>query len=270
MHSAGASEGVPWTSALKNGVCARQEPPKESLGRAQEWKNKLKTADIRVIIPAYNEENAVGKVIQDIPGELVSEVIVVNNASTDQTVRAAEQEGATVLSEPRQGYGYACLKGLEYLASLDSPPDIVVFLDADYSDHPEELPKLVNPIISGDYQFVIGSRALGERDDGSMTIPQIFGNWLATTLLNSIYNTNFTDLGPFRAIQYQSLLELDMTDTTYGWTVEMQLKAAKNQLRCLEVPVNYRVRTGKSKISGTIRGTILAGYKILYTIFKYS
>ena len=226
------------------------------------------TIDIKVIIPAFNEENAVGKVIRDIPKEHVSEVIVVNNASTDQTETAAKALGTTVLNEPQKGYGNACLKGINYLANHETKPDVVVFLDADYSDYPEELPSLVEPIMAGTHDMVIGSRALGDRQSGSMTIPQIFGNWLATTLLRLLYDANFTDLGPFRAIRYSSLIQLNMQDKTYGWTVEMQLKAIKNHLRYMEVPVKYRVRTGKSKISGTIKGTIMAGYKILWTIFK--
>lgn len=227
------------------------------------------TIDIKVIIPAFNEENAVGKVIRDIPKDQVSEVIVVNNASTDQTETAAKALGATVLNEPQKGYGNACLKGINYLASQETKPDVVVFLDADYSDHPEELPMLVEPIANGTQDLVIGSRALGERQSGSMTIPQVFGNWLATTLLKLLYGAKFTDLGPFRAIRYSSLMELNMQDKTYGWTVEMQVKAIKSHLRYIEVPVKYRVRTGKSKISGTVKGTIMAGYKILWTIFKY-
>jgi len=228
----------------------------------------LGTIDIKVIIPAFNEENAVGKVIRDIPKDHVSEVIVVNNASTDQTETAAKALGATVLNESQKGYGNACLKGINYLANHETKPDVVVFLDADYSDHPEELPKLVEPIMAGTHDMVIGSRALGERQRGSMTVPQVFGNWLATTLLKLLYGAKFTDLGPFRAIRYSSLIQLNMRDKTYGWTVEMQLKAIKNHLRYTEVPVKYRVRTGKSKISGTIKGTIMAGYKILWTIFK--
>ena len=227
------------------------------------------TVVIKVIIPAFNEENAVGKVIGDIPKDQVSEVIVVNNASTDQTETTARALGATVLNEPQKGYGIACLKGISYLANHEIKPDVVVFLDADYSDYPEELPMLVEPIARGTHDLVIGSRTLGERESGSMTIPQVFGNWLATTLLKLLYGANFTDLGPFRAVRYSSLIQLDMQDKTYGWTVEMQLKAIKKHLRYMEVPVNYRVRTGKSKISGTIKGTIMAGYKILWTIFKY-
>jgi glycosyltransferase involved in cell wall biosynthesis len=225
--------------------------------------------NVKVIIPAFNEENAVGKVIRDIPKDLVSEVIVVNNASTDRTEIKARDAGATVLREPIKGYGRACLRGINYLNEGVTKPDIVVFLDADYSDHPEEMPKLINPIVAGSSDLVVGSRALGQRESRSMTIPQVFGNWLATTLLNIINHANFTDLGPFRAIRFTSLMGLDMQDKTYGWTVEMQLKAAKQNLAYQEVPVNYRVRTGKSKISGTIKGTIMAGYKILWTIFKY-
>lgn len=225
---------------------------------------------IKVIIPAFNEQNSVGKVVRDIPKQLVNEVIVVNNASTDDTEVNARREGATVINEPRQGYGFACLKGIDYVKSdRNQIPDIIVFIDADYSDYPEELPALLKPIQEEDADLVIGSRALGNREKGAMTFPQIFGNWLATNLLQLFYGIKFTDLGPFRAIKYQSLIALDMKDTTYGWTVEMQLKAAKQQLKCVEVPVTYRKRIGFSKISGTVKGTFLAGYKILWTIFKY-
>lgn len=225
---------------------------------------------IKVIIPAYNEQNSVGKVINDIPKDIVGEIVVVNNASTDETRTVAEEAGATVLDEPRQGYGYACLKGMEYIANTpNEKPDIIVFVDADYSDYPEELKLLIKPIVNEKYDMVIGSRALGERESGSMTIPQVFGNWLATNLLNLLYGIKFTDLGPFRAIKYDSLVKLDMRDTTYGWTVEMQLKAAKHKMKCTEIPVTYRKRIGVSKVSGTVKGTILAGYKILWTIFKY-
>ncbi|MFB0908419.1 MAG: glycosyltransferase family 2 protein, partial [Spirosomataceae bacterium] len=180
----------------------------------------------------------------------------------------ATSAGATVLDEPRQGYGYACLKGIAYAKTKQ--PDIIVFLDADYSDYPSEMSDVVKPIIEQNYDMVIGSRALGEKESGSMTPQQIFGNWLATTLIRWIYNVNYTDLGPFRAIKYDKLLELKMQDTTYGWTVEMQLKAAKQQLKTIEVPVNYRQRIGHSKVSGTFKGTIMAGYKILSWIFKYA
>lgn len=225
---------------------------------------------IAVIIPAFNEENSIGKVIADIPSGLVDEVIVVNNNSNDHTEINAKNAGATVLRERRPGYGYACLKGIEYLKGSLVTPDIVVFIDADYSDHPEEMPLLVKPIINDGIDMVIGSRALGRKESGSMTFPQIFGNWLATRLLKIIYRVRYTDLGPFRAIRYDKLLAINMQDTTYGWTVEMQLKAAKLKMKVTEVPVNYRRRIGLSKISGTVKGTVLAGYKIITTIFKYS
>ncbi|HNP08013.1 MAG TPA: glycosyltransferase family 2 protein, partial [Cyclobacteriaceae bacterium] len=166
------------------------------------------------------------------------------------------------------GYGRACLKGIDYLKN--SPPDIVVFLDADYSDYPEDMVDLLNPIMNSDVDLVIGSRALGQREQNAMTPQQIFGNWLATRLIFMFYNVKFTDLGPFRAIRYNSLMALEMQDKTFGWTVEMQVKAAKMKLNCIEVPVRYKKRIGFSKISGTVKGTILAGYKILFTIFKYT
>jgi glycosyltransferase involved in cell wall biosynthesis len=225
--------------------------------------------NIIVIIPAFNEENSVGKVIADIPRDIVNEVIVVNNNSNDLTSLNAFNAGATVLDEPNQGYGNACLKGLAYLKELKNKPDIVIFLDADYSDYPEEIAQLIAPILNQDYDMVVGSRAIGNRESGSMMPQQIFGNWLATTLLNFFYKVNYTDLGPFRAIKYDKLLEIDMVDRNYGWTVEMQLKAAKLKFKTMEVPVNYRVRIGHSKVSGTIKGTIGAGYKIITTIFKY-
>ena len=223
---------------------------------------------IDVIIPAFNEENAVGQVVQDIPKDIVRHVIVCNNGSHDETKSRALAAGAIVTDEATQGYGAACLKGISYLKSLDAPPDIVVFLDADYSDYPEEMGLLVRPIIEDGVDMVIGSRALGELEKGSMTPDQIFGNWLATNLICIIYGYVFTDLGPFRAIRYESLIAMDMQDRTYGWTVEMQVKAAKMKLKTTEIAVQYRKRIGTSKISGTIKGTILAGQKILWTIFK--
>ncbi len=225
---------------------------------------------IKVIIPAFNEENGIGHVIREIPRSIVEEIIVVNNASTDRTEQVAKEAGATVLRELVPGYGRACLKGIEYAQHSIPQPDIVIFLDADHSDYPEEIPDLIKPILELDVDLVIGSRALGNKEKGSMTPQQVFGNWLATRLLKIIYNVKFTDLGPFRAIKFTRLLDLGMTDKTYGWTVEMQLKAAKLGLKCVEVPVRYRKRIGFSKISGTLKGTVMAGYKILYTIFKYS
>ncbi|GAA4833612.1 glycosyltransferase family 2 protein [Algivirga pacifica] len=231
--------------------------------------NAKESPIIKVIIPAMNEEKSIGKVVKDIPS-MVKEVIVVNNRSTDHTAAEAKKAGATVLQEDRAGYGYACLKGIEYVKAQDTHPDIIVFMDGDYSDYPEELPKVIAPIIENGVDMVIGSRALGQREAGSMTIPQIFGNWLATTLLRWFYGVRFSDLGPFRAIRYEKLLAMNMIDKTYGWTVEMQVKAAKLGMKSTEVPVTYRQRIGYSKVSGTVKGTIMAGYKILWTIFKYS
>jgi len=228
----------------------------------------IKEPKIVVIIPAYNEENSIAKVVNDIPAGLVNEVIVVNNNSNDDTDINAQNAGATVLNEERPGYGFACLKGIKYIKQLQPVPDIVVFIDADYSDLPEEMPLLLQPIING-MDMVIGSRALGKKERGSMTVQQVFGNWLATRLLKIIYKISYTDLGPFRAIRYDKLVEINMQDTTYGWTVEMQLKAAKLKMKIIEVPVSYRKRIGHSKISGTVKGTVLAGYKIITTIFKH-
>ena len=225
---------------------------------------------IRVIIPAFNEEKSVGKVIDAIPKDIVNEVIVVNNGSNDNTFEVAKSHGATVLSEEKKGYGNACLKGIEYIKSLKDPTNVLVFLDADYSDHPEELPKLIQPILEEDYQMVIGSRTLGKKEVGSITPQQIFGNWLATKLLRLFYGVKFTDLGPFRAIRWDSLQQLQMVDRNYGWTVEMQIKAAQKKLKYKEVPVSYRQRIGQSKVSGTVKGTIMAGYKILWLLFKYA
>ncbi len=230
----------------------------------------MKNAIIDVIIPAYNEELSIGLVLRDIPKEIVREAVVCNNASTDDTARVAREAGATVVEETRKGYGSACLRAMAYLKEKPGPeqPDIVVFLDADYSDHPEELAKLVQPILEGDVDLVIGSRALGNMESGAMMPQQIFGNWLATNLIRLFYGYVFTDLGPFRAIRWEKLLSIEMEDPDFGWTVEMQVKAAKYRLTCREVPVSYRRRVGISKVSGTIRGTILAGHKILWTIFK--
>ena len=225
---------------------------------------------IDVIIPAYNEEQSVGKVVMDIPSDLVREVIVVNNNSTDLTRENAMAAGATVIEQPEPGYGNACLKGLEYIANKTFKPGIVVFLDGDYSDHPEEMINLVKPIHEQGFQMVIGSRVLGNREKGSLTPQQRFGNKLATFLLRLFYRAKFTDLGPFRAIDYPSLVSLGMKDKNYGWTVEMQIKAAKKKLKFTEVPVSYRKRIGKSKVSGTLKGTIMAGYKIIWTLIKYA
>ena len=223
---------------------------------------------VSVIIPAFNEEHSIGRVISDIPAALKAEVVVCNNGSTDKTVQNAREAGATVLDEPRKGYGNACLKGMEYLTQKADQPDVVVFIDGDYSDFPGQMPSLIAEIEKG-YDLVIGSRALGESESGSMTIPQRFGNWLSGRLIWLLYKQEVTDLGPFRAIPWQKLKALNMQDKTFGWTVEMQVKAIKKGYRYKEVPVDYRKRIGKSKVSGTLKGTLLAGIKIIYTIFKY-
>jgi glycosyltransferase involved in cell wall biosynthesis len=224
---------------------------------------------IKVIIPAYNEQNSIAKVIKDIP-KIVDEIIVISNNSTDDTEINAQNAGATVLIERLKGYGYACLKGMDYIAKQKTKPEIVVFLDGDYSDYPEQLTEIIDPIIKNNIDFVIGSRIKELREVGSMTPQQIFGNWLATFLMKLFFGARFTDLGPFRAIKYNKLLNLKMEDKTYGWTVEMQLKALKQKLNYVEVPMKYRNRIGVSKVSGTVKGSIFAGIKILSWIFKYS
>ena len=228
-------------------------------------------ADVTVVIPAFNEEASLPLVLGDVPD--VGRVIVVNNRSTDGTAAVAFACGATVVHEPRRGYGSACLRGLAAIEELvqagEPPPRIVVFLDADYSDHPDLLLNLVGPIRDGRADFVLGSRLLGVREPGAMPPQSLFGNRLACFLMRVLFGARYTDLGPFRAIKYQSLVDLGMADRNYGWTVEMQIKAARARLRSIEVPVPYRCRIGQSKISGTITGTLKAGAKILYTIAKY-
>ena len=224
---------------------------------------------IKVIIPAYNEQDSIANVIKDIP-TIVDEIIVVSNNSTDNTETNAKNAGATVLQENRKGYGYACLKGMEYISNNKSLPDIIVFLDGDYSDYPEQLTELIHPIVNENIDFVIGARVKRLREQGSMTPQQVFGNWLATFLMNVFFGAKYTDLGPFRAIKYEKLLALNMEDKTYGWTVEMQLKALKQKFSYIEIPMKYRNRIGVSKVSGTVKGSFMAGVKILGWIFKYS
>lgn len=226
-------------------------------------------ANIKVIIPAYNEEKAIANVINKIP-KIVSEIIVVNNNSTDGTGKIAFKNGATVLSEKRKGYGYACLKGLDYISRQKTKPDIIVFIDGDYSDYPEEMYLLLHPILIRKADFVVGARVANLREKGSMTPQQVFGNWLATFLMKLFFHSKFTDLGPFRAIKYETLLELNMQDKTYGWTVEMQLKVLKRKIPYTEIPVRYKNRIGVSKVSGTVKGTVMAGIKIIGWIFKYT
>lgn len=220
---------------------------------------------IAVIIPALNEEKTLPLVLNDIPGDLVDEVVVIDNGSIDKTPSIAKERGATLLFESRGGYGYPCLRGIQYLKTKKT--DIVVFLDGNYSDYPDEIIKLVDPIAKDDYDMVLGSRILGKVEEGALRIPVRFGNLLATTLIRLIYGFKYTDVGPFRAIRFNKLLELDMNDNL-GWTVEMQVKAVKGRYRITEVPVNYRKGTGKSKITGNVKGIAIVGYRILRAIFK--
>ena len=226
--------------------------------------------NIKVVIPAYNEEENIAFVLKDIPANLCSEVVVCNNNSTDATAAKALAHGAIVLLETTAGYGIACLKGLSHIRN-NGGCDIVVFLDADYSDYPNEMEKLLAPLLNDEADLVIGTRVKTLRAKGSMTPQQIFGNWLAVTLIKMLFKHKYTDLGPFRAITWASLEQLNMIDKNYGWTVEMQIKAVKQNLRCVEVPVKYRNRNaGVSKVSGSLKGSVLAGIKIIKTIFKYA
>ncbi len=231
--------------------------------------NVLNTPPIvDVIIPAFNEEKSIAQVIGDIPG-LVRHVVVANNNSTDRTAEVATEAGAQVVFEPQKGYGKACLTAMDWIKQQEVQPDILVFLDGDYSDYPQELELLIAPILKGKAELVIGSRSLGQREAGSMTLPQVFGNALATILMRWMYGAKFSDLGPFRAVHWGQLLALGMVDQNFGWTIEMQIKAHQAGLRHQEVPVRYRKRIGVSKVSGTLKGVIGAGYKIIFTIFKY-
>jgi len=224
-------------------------------------------ARIAVVIPALNEESSVGLVVKAIPRPPVGEIIVVDNGSTDRTKTVARDAGAIVLFETRKGYGYACLVGIAHAIELGA--DIIVFLDGDFSDFPEDLPELVEPILRQSCDMVIGSRMTGCREKGALLPQALFGNWLACMLIRLFWGYRFTDLGPFRAITVKALQQMKMSDPTYGWTVEMQIKAVKLKLKTAEVPVRYRPRIGKSKVTGTVRGTVSASIKILYTIFKY-
>ncbi len=238
-------------------VCSREKPDDE-------------LATVWVIIPVFNEEDSLALVLNDLPA--VGRVLVVDNGSTDRSAAVAVECGATVVSEPRRGYGAACLAGLQAIRDLTTShgrPKVVVFVDGDYSDHSEMLHELATPILRGQADFVVGSRMLGVREPGAMPPAAVFGNWLAPFLIWLFWGARFTDLGPFRAISWQSLENLGMSDRNFGWTVEMQMKATVARLRCEEIPVPYRRRVGTSKISGTISGTMNAGYKILYTIARY-
>ncbi len=220
---------------------------------------------VSVIIPAINEESSIGLVLNALPKASLHEIIVVDNGSTDATARVARDCGARVVEEKRKGYGSACLKGISEL----NASDIVVFLDGDFSDYPEEITQLVEPIASGEKDFVLGSRMILAESRAALLPQARYGNWLAVFLMRLFFGVRYTDLGPFRAIRYESLKKIGMQDTNFGWTVEMQIKAVQHKLRILEIPVNYRERVGVSKITGTVSGTVKAGTKIIYTIFKY-
>ncbi|PIP67995.1 MAG: UDP-glucose--dolichyl-phosphate glucosyltransferase [Candidatus Omnitrophica bacterium CG_4_9_14_0_2_um_filter_42_8] len=220
---------------------------------------------VSVLMPAYNEEKSIAKVISGIPKQIVDEIIVIDNGSTDNTAALAVQNGARLVREQRRGYGVCCLRGIEAI----SDTDIIVILDSDYSDYPQQINRLIEPIAAGEADFVIGSRVLGRLEDGALTPQQYWGNKLAVFMIHRLFGYRFTDMGPFRAIRYESLKKLDMQDKDFGWNAEMQIKAVKSGLKIKEVPVDYRKRIGDSKISGTISGTIKAGTKIIFTIFKY-
>lgn len=220
---------------------------------------------ISVLIPAFNEEKSIAQVIKELPKDIVDEIVVVDNGSTDATKEIALRHGAKVVEEKCRGYGAACLKGLASIGEAD----IVVILDGDHSDYPEQINRLVEPIAAGNADFVIGSRILGLREDGALTPQQYWGNKLAVLLIHRLFGYKFTDMGPFRAIGFESLRSLNMTDKNFGWNVEMQIKAIRHGLKIKEVPVDYRRRIGTSKISGTVSGTIKAGAKIIFTITKY-
>jgi len=226
----------------------------------------MASPSVAVVIPALNEEESIPLVLAEIPRGAADAVFVVDNGSTDGTAAAAQAAGARVVSEPRRGYGSACLAGIAAAFSYD----VIVFVDADHSDYPEEMTLLLAPIREGRADLVIGSRTLGRTERGAVAPQAAFGNWLSTTLIRIIYRKKYTDLGPFKAIRTASLHALGMTDRGYGWNVEMQIRAIRKGLRVVEVPVRYRKRIGESKISGTVRGTIGAGSKMLFTIFRHA
>ncbi len=242
----------------------------------------MPTTTVDVVIPALNEEASLSLVLGDLaalrrpgangatsPALWLRHVVVADNGSTDGTARVARDGGAVVVAAPRPGYGSACLAGLGWLRAND-PPDIVAFLDADYSDHPDELPRVVAPILDGAADLVIGSRVLGEREPGALLPQARAGNLVACWLIRLLYGHRYTDLGPFRAVVWPALQRLGMADPDFGWTAEMQVKALRAGLRVAEVPVSYRRRVGVSKITGTLRGTVLAGWKILTTVLRHS
>lgn len=227
----------------------------------------MEAKKIVLIIPALNEAESIGLVLDALPREERLGIVVVDGGSKDDTVRIARERGALVLQGKTRGYGDACLAGIQYAASFR--PDVVVFLDADFSDYPEEMARLTDPILKGEADFVLGSRLLGQREEGAMPIHAVWGNKLACFLMKLLYGYRFTDLCPFRAIRFEKLMDLQMRDQDYGWTVEMQIKAVKAGLKILEIPVNYRKRVGVSKISGSFWGSVKAGLKIIFTIFRF-
>jgi glycosyltransferase involved in cell wall biosynthesis len=231
--------------------------------------NQMNMQKISVVIPMLNEEESIGKVLSDLPREQLSKIIVVDNGSSDNSVQVAEEHGALVLHEPEMGYGAACLRGINYLKEND-PPDILVFIDGDYSDYPEELLDLVTKINEG-YDFVLGSRVLGVTEFGAeLSSHSILGNKLAAFFLNTLFGGRYTDMGPFRAIRFDRLLQLEMADHNYGWTMEMQIKAERENLKTIEIPVHYRQRYGgESKVTGSLMGSIKAFSKITYVVILY-
>jgi glycosyltransferase involved in cell wall biosynthesis len=235
------------------------------MGNNQIQNDMLADKKIAVIIPALNEEKTLPRVLNDISKDLADEVVIVDNGSSDKTADIAKEWGATVLFESRRGYGYPCLRGIEYLKGTN--PDIVVFVDGNYSDHPDEIIKLLTPMVEEGYDLVLGSRVMGKVDEGALRLPVRFGNFLATLLIRVLYGFKYTDLGPFRAVKFDRLLELDMSDNL-GWTIEMQVKAVRRKFRIMEVPVSYRAGTGQSKLTGTVTGIALIGYRIFRAIFK--
>jgi glycosyltransferase involved in cell wall biosynthesis len=225
----------------------------------------LNNKKIAVIIPVLNEEKTLPLVVNDISRDLVDEILVVDNGSSDRTPEVAEELGVTVLHESKRGYGYPCLRGIEYLKERN--PDIVVFVDGNYSDHPDEIIKIVEPVAENTYDLVCGSRVMGQAETGALRLPVLFGNLLATTLIRLLYGFHYSDLGPFRAIKFDKLLMLDMNDN-FGWTIEMQVKAVRCGFKIKEVPVSYRKGTGKSKFTGDISGIVKIGYRILCAVFS--
>lgn len=220
---------------------------------------------IACVIPMLNEEQSIGRVLAEIPAQ-VDVVICVNNGSTDSSADVARRHGAMVVDEPERGYGAACLRGLQECTSFD----VICFIDGDYSDHPHDLLLVLEPVCSGNADLCIGSRVKGSKEKGALLPQAVFGNWLSTRLIKLFWGVSFSDLGPLRAVTRAALDAMRMADRNYGWTVEMQIKAAAMGMRCSEVPVRYKKRIGTSKVSGTIRGSVLAGVKILQTIAQYA